>query len=64
VKKISFLLLFLIAFLIRTTAQDNLMSLLDQNEKPKIDYTTATFKTTRIVIGQSAEIAPKVIYCL
>jgi hypothetical protein len=32
----------------------DLMSVLN-NDKPKIDYTSATFKTTRIVIGQSIE---------
>ena len=32
----------------------DLMSLLN-DDKPKIDYTSATFKTTRIVIGQSIE---------
>jgi hypothetical protein len=33
--------------------------MIEQNEKPTIDYTTATFKTTRIVIGQSIELPPK-----
>jgi len=34
------------------------MSVLTKDEKPKIDYTTATFKTTRIIIGQSVENTP------
>jgi len=35
-------------------AQNDLMNLLD-DKKPTTDYTTATFKTSRIVIGQSVE---------
>jgi hypothetical protein len=38
-------------------AQDDLMNLFDQG-KPTV-YTQATFKTTRIVLGQSIENAPK-----
>ena len=36
-------------------AQDDLMNMLNKDEKPQTDYTTATFKTTRLVIGQSIE---------
>ncbi len=39
-------------------AQDDLMAMLNQGEKPSIDYTTATFKSTHIIIGQSIETAP------
>ncbi len=39
----------------RMMAQDDLMALLEKQEKPRIDFTTATFKTTRVVIGQSIE---------
>ena len=39
-------------------AQDDLLSMMNQNEKPTIDYTTATFKSTHIIIGQSIETAP------
>lgn len=39
-------------------AQDDLMSMLNQNETPVTDYATATFKSTHIVIGQSIETAP------
>ncbi|MCX6267218.1 MAG: DUF5777 family beta-barrel protein [Bacteroidetes bacterium] len=39
--------------------QDDLMSMIDKNETPTIDYTSATFKTTRVVIGQSIELPPK-----
>lgn len=35
-------------------AQDDLMNLLG-DEKPQIDYAYATFKTTRVVLGQSVE---------
>jgi len=55
--------LFLIAlsgvlFTFPAMAQDDLLSMIEQNEKPSIDYTAATFKTTRIVIGQSIELPP------
>ena len=40
-------------------AQDDLMAMMEKDQKPTIDYTTATFKTTRIVIGQSIELPPK-----
>jgi len=39
-------------------AQDDLMAMIEKDEKPSIDYTAATFKTTRIVIGQSIELPP------
>ncbi len=39
-------------------AQD-LMDMLGENEAPVVDYTRGTFKTTRIVIGQSIETPPK-----
>jgi opacity protein-like surface antigen len=40
-------------------AQENLLDMISQDEKPVIDYTSATFKTTRIVIGQSIELPPQ-----
>ena len=40
-------------------AQDDLMAMMEKDQKPTIDYTTATFKTTRIVIGQSIELPPQ-----
>lgn len=47
------ILLFLIpAYLF---AQDDLMNILDQNTPKEINYTTATFKSTRILNGQSIE---------
>src|SRR5512144_472720 len=41
-------------------AQDqDLFNLLDKDQKPVTDYTYATFKATRVVIGQSVETTPK-----
>ncbi len=37
-------------------AQDNLMSLLEESEEPDTEYTIATFKSTRLMSGQSVEI--------
>jgi opacity protein-like surface antigen len=47
-------LVFLIFIASGSAKSQDLMSLLN-DDKPKIDYTSATFKTTRIVIGQSIE---------
>lgn len=55
--RISFLLFFLISQ--SGFSQDDLLSTLNQDEKPTIDYTTATFKSTHVVIGQSIENPPK-----
>jgi hypothetical protein len=46
-------------FVSSVNAQDDLMAMMEKDEKPAIDYTAATFKTTRIVIGQSIELPPK-----
>jgi len=40
-------------------AQEDLMNMLGKDEKPAIDYVSATFKTTRVVIGHSSENPPK-----
>jgi len=48
------LLALLMTPLITVNAQDDLMSLLEEG-KPVTDYAYATFKTTRIVLGQSIE---------
>jgi hypothetical protein len=40
-------------------AQDDLMNLLNENTKPEINYTTATFKSTRIMNGHSIERMPQ-----
>jgi hypothetical protein len=39
-------------------AQENLMDLLNENALPEINYTTATFKSTRIMNGHSIEKMP------
>jgi hypothetical protein len=39
-------------------AQDDLMNLLNQNTAPQINFTTATFKSTRIMNGHSIERMP------
>ena len=39
-------------------AQDDLMNLLDQNSPKQINYTTATFKSTRVMNGHSIERMP------
>ena len=36
-------------------AQDDLLDLLDSKEEPTVDYTIATFKSTRLVSGHSVE---------
>jgi hypothetical protein len=40
---------------ISSFAQDDLMDMLNANSEPEINYTTATFKSTRVVNGQSIE---------
>lgn len=47
-----FLLLFIPVIL---SAQDDLMNILNANSAPEINYTTATFKSTRIMNGHSVE---------
>jgi len=49
--------IFLILALTAVTArsQDDMMNLLNQDTKPITDYTSATFKATRVVLGQSCE---------
>ncbi len=58
--KILFLFIFPgLMFVATAKGQDDLLSMIEKTEKPTIDYTTATFKATRIVIGQSIELPPK-----
>jgi opacity protein-like surface antigen len=41
-------------------AQDkDLFNMLEENEKPVVNYTSATFKATHVIIGQSIENTPK-----
>ena len=55
--------IFLIILMITTAgtapAQEDMMNLLDKNAKPVTDYTSATFKATRVVVGQSCENPPE-----
>jgi hypothetical protein len=58
--KLLFLPAFIAMMFVSTVhAQDDLMAMIEKDTKPAIDYTAATFKTTRIVIGQSIELPPK-----
>jgi opacity protein-like surface antigen len=54
----TFVLLALLPFMKPVYGQD-LMSVLNENEQPKTEYTDAIFKATRIVIGQSVINPPK-----
>ena len=53
-KKIFILPILIIAFGLNVIAQDDMMDLFG-DEEPTIEYTYATFKTTRISLGQSVE---------
>jgi hypothetical protein len=48
----------LVSFTLFVFAQDDLMNLLDQNTEKDINYTTATFKSTRVMNGHSVEKMP------
>jgi opacity protein-like surface antigen len=52
--RVSFSIVLLI-FIASVSAKSQDLMLTLNDDKPKIDYTAATFKTTRIVIGQSIE---------
>jgi hypothetical protein len=52
---LAFILTLISSFLF---AQDDLMNILDQNTPEEINYTTATFKSTRIMNGHSVERMP------
>jgi hypothetical protein len=54
----SFFLIFLVILTSKGNAQDEMMTLFNKDEKPVINYTFATFKTTKVVIGQSSENPP------
>ncbi|MDP1621623.1 MAG: DUF5777 family beta-barrel protein [Bacteroidales bacterium] len=58
--KLLILLAIIAPFFVSTAnGQDELLSMIEKGEKQTIEYTTATFKTTRMVIGQSIELPPK-----
>lgn len=54
-KRALLLLLLLAPAFLRIYAQDDLMKMLDEGSAQRTDYTTATFKTTKVVIGPSPE---------
>ncbi len=56
-KQVSFFVL-LFLFSSSLVAQDDLMNLLNQNTTPVTNFTTATFKSTRILNGHSIERMP------
>ncbi|HVN58485.1 MAG TPA: DUF5777 family beta-barrel protein [Bacteroidales bacterium] len=47
--------IFLLSLTYSVSGQDDLMNLLDSTARPEINFTTATFKSTRIVNGHSIE---------
>jgi len=53
----KFKLIFTLAFILSIDiyAQDDLLEMLNNNEKPETNYTIATFKNTRLVSGNSIE---------
>lgn len=53
-----FLAFFFLLCTLAIFAQDDLMNLLDQNSPEQINYTTATFKSTRVMNGHSIERMP------
>ncbi|MEI7982219.1 MAG: DUF5777 family beta-barrel protein [Bacteroidota bacterium] len=55
---LSILLFFLALIAGPVVAQEEMLDLLKKDEKPAINYTTATFKTTRVVIGHSSDNPP------
>lgn len=56
-RRIALATLFLLVFR-GAFAQDDLMDLLDKNTPPETNYTTATFKSTRVMNGHSIERMP------
>jgi hypothetical protein len=48
-------IIFFFALTASVFGQDDLMNLLDSSSKPEINYTTATFKSTRVLNGHSVE---------
>lgn len=56
-RRLSLSLLFLL-ITIGLFAQDDLMNLLNENTAPETNYTTATFKSTRVMNGHSIERMP------
>jgi Membrane bound beta barrel domain (DUF5777) len=59
--KCTFYILQFVLFIWASTAfgQDDLLKMLDETQKPVVNYTTATFKSTRIINGHSVETVAK-----
>jgi hypothetical protein len=57
-KKTIILLLLLTGTIIHLKAQDDLLGELDKDRKPEVTYTSATFKSTRLVTGHTIETIP------
>ena len=57
-KLVLFCQVLLLALLQPVFSQENLLDLFEEEQTKEIDYTYATFKTTRIVSGQSVENPP------
>jgi hypothetical protein len=53
-KRLSIFLLFLV-LAVSLSAQDDLMNMLNDSTKKEINYTTATFKSTRVINGHSVQ---------
>jgi hypothetical protein len=54
IRTLSFILIIILLPNLKIFGQDDLLNLLN-DDKPKIDYAYATFKSTRVVLGQSIE---------
>lgn len=54
-KKLAIFLLFFGCYATKVLAQDDLMSLIEDDKDKKKEFTTATFKTTRLINGHSIE---------
>jgi hypothetical protein len=48
-------IVFLVAGWLQAAGQNDLLDMLDKESEAKTDYTTATFKTTRLINGHSIE---------
>ena len=54
-KRILLFIFFWCSLPINSLAQEDLLKMLESSQKPRTDYTIATFKNTRLVSGHSIE---------
>ena len=54
-----FLFALLFTLSVKPVLSQDLLDMLDEGQKPPVNYTAGTFKATHIVIGQSVENTPK-----